>query len=213
MVLKLYGHAHTICTRRVAVVIKELDIPYEFVRVDFLNGETRDPEFLEKQPFGQLPYIDDGGFILFESRAIARYLVKKYTLKGSPSLIPSKPKEEAIFEQAASIETTNFEPHAMGISLEKFYNPMCGTPTNEARLLEHAALLDAKMGAYESILSRHQYLAGDSITLADLFHLPFGKAVVDAGFGDIFEKRPNLGRWWIDVSTRPSWLAVKDGSY
>lgn len=58
MVLKLYGSAVSTCTRRVAVVLKEKEVPYEFIPVDFTKGENKTPEYLSKQPFGQVPYID-----------------------------------------------------------------------------------------------------------------------------------------------------------
>jgi glutathione S-transferase len=65
---------------------------------------------------------DDDGFILYESRAIARYLIKKYPNQGTP-LIPSDPKSEALFEQAASIEAFNFTAFVTPIVLEKVLQP------------------------------------------------------------------------------------------
>jgi glutathione S-transferase len=57
MVLKLYGAPGSTCTRRVATVLKEKEVPYELVTVDFMKGEHKKPEYLQKQPFGQIPYI------------------------------------------------------------------------------------------------------------------------------------------------------------
>ena len=62
---------------------------------------------------------DDDGVQLFESRAIARYLINKY---GKDSgLIPSDPKANALFEQAASIEAFNFDQYASGIVFERVF--------------------------------------------------------------------------------------------
>ena len=58
MVLKLYGSSQSTCTRRVATVLKEKEVPYEFVAIDFMKGENKTPEYLVKQPFGQVPYIE-----------------------------------------------------------------------------------------------------------------------------------------------------------
>jgi len=41
----------------VALVCKEKEIPYEFIAVSLPKGEHKDPSFVEKQPFGQVPYI------------------------------------------------------------------------------------------------------------------------------------------------------------
>lgn len=57
MVLKLYGSAMATCTRRVAVVLEEKNVPFELHGVDILAGEHKSPAYLEKQPFGQIPYM------------------------------------------------------------------------------------------------------------------------------------------------------------
>ena len=58
---------------------------------------------------------DDDGFILYESRAISRYTARKYASQGTP-LIPTELKAEALFEQAASIETSYFEYASAAVS-------------------------------------------------------------------------------------------------
>lgn len=57
MVLKIYGFSHSTCTRLVAVVCKEKEIPYELVPIDLAKREHKSPEFIKNQPFGQVPYI------------------------------------------------------------------------------------------------------------------------------------------------------------
>jgi glutathione S-transferase len=57
MVLTLYGNPQSTCTKRVATVLKETNTPFKFVVVDFMKGEHKAPEFLAKQPFGQVPYL------------------------------------------------------------------------------------------------------------------------------------------------------------
>lgn len=48
------------------------------------------------------------GFLLYESRAIGRYIAQKYASQGTP-LLPTELKAKAIFEQAASSELANFD--------------------------------------------------------------------------------------------------------
>lgn len=62
----------------------------------------------------------DGDFVLYESRAIARYLINNHS-KSDLKLIPSDPKEQALFEQAASIESFNFAPFVSAIASEKIF--------------------------------------------------------------------------------------------
>ncbi|KIM79325.1 hypothetical protein PILCRDRAFT_564483 [Piloderma croceum F 1598] len=210
MVLKLYGAAASTCTRRVAVVLKEKEVPYEFIPVDVLKGESRTPEYLTKQPFGQVPYIDDDGFVLFESRAIARYIEAKYPTQGTP-LVPTEPKANALFEQAVSIETTDFEPSASGLTFEKAFKSLyLGLETDQVRAKEHIDKLNGKLDAYEAMLLKHKYLGGDALTLADLFHLPYGSFVKTIN-PESFSARPHVAKWFESLETRPSWIAVKNG--
>jgi len=57
MVLKLYGSSRFTCTKRVGIVLREKEIPFELFEVNFEIGENKSPEYLQKQPFGQVPYI------------------------------------------------------------------------------------------------------------------------------------------------------------
>ena len=57
MVLKLYGMPVSGVVRIVAWVLREKKVPYEFVSIDFSKNEHKSAEYLEKQPFGQVPYI------------------------------------------------------------------------------------------------------------------------------------------------------------
>ena len=120
MVLKLYGNPHSTCTKRVRTVIAELGLEHELVLLDFAKGDHKAPDFLKLQPFGQMPVLDDDGFIVFESPAICRYLALQ---KGKLIPSPTDLKKTAIFEQAVSIEMCNFDPSASGLAFENVFKP------------------------------------------------------------------------------------------
>lgn len=83
-VIKLYGMAMSTCTRRVRCVLEEMGLPYEIILVDLGNGEHKQPAHLAIQPFGQVPVLEDVDETkIFESRAIMRYLLKKYPTEGN----------------------------------------------------------------------------------------------------------------------------------
>ncbi|KAG6836033.1 hypothetical protein H0H93_012123, partial [Arthromyces matolae] len=194
MVLKLYGHPHSSCTHRVAIVLHEKQVPFEFILVDIVKGsDHKSPGYLEKQPFGQIPLLDDDGFLLYESRAICRYIATKYADQGT-SLIPTDPKARALFEQAASIEQSNFNTFA---AQAVWYN----LPYDAAAFEAETKKLDAKLDIYDKILSKQKYLAGNELTLADLFHLPLGNQLAVAGYNILDLSKTNVASTkWINVS-------------
>ncbi|KLO16644.1 glutathione S-transferase [Schizopora paradoxa] len=213
MAIKIYGSAMATCTQRVLVTAKQLGVPVEVVGVDFAAKEHKSAEYLKKHPFGQIPYLDDDGFILFESRAIARYLSAAH---GDGKLVPKGVKENALFEQAISIENNDFDPHASKLVAERIFGPLFrGTVPDETVASQKQTELEAKLDAYEVILGKYKYLGGNELTLADLFHLPYGtKATLQLKPGAPAlnledPKRPNVARWWEEISSLPAWKEVQ----
>jgi glutathione S-transferase len=151
---------------------------------------------------------EDAGFLVYESRAIARYIAAK----AQSPLLPTDARAAALFEQAASVETSNFDPFASAIFIERFSKPRRGLTTDEARVAEVTNTLAGKIAAYEVILGKQRYLAGDELTLADLFHLPYGSylALHGVDYLENAEKYPNVARWWKELRSRPTWQKVKD---
>ncbi|KAJ7684187.1 glutathione S-transferase [Mycena polygramma] len=200
MTLKLYGAAHTTSTRRVGTVLYAAKVPFDLIEVDIKTKEHKTPTYREKQPFGLIPYIDDGGFILYETRAICRYIAAKYPSCG---LIPTDSKEHAIFEQAASVEVTLFDPSASVIG-------RLGLTPDQAVIDREIAAIDRVLEAYDVILARQEFIAGDVCTLADLFHLPYAPLLATAG-SDVMIRKPNVARWYNALITMPCWLAFENG--
>jgi glutathione S-transferase len=81
-------------------------------------------------------------------------------------------------------------------------------PTDEAQVAKYAARLDTTLAVYDGILAKQKYLAGNELTLADLFHLPYGKMAKALGFKDIFEKYSNVNKWCEALEARESWIKV-----
>ncbi|KAI0263539.1 glutathione S-transferase [Gloeopeniophorella convolvens] len=204
MTLKIYGWPVSSCVRRAAHIAKERGIPYEFIQLDKATNVHKGAEYLSHQPFGVVPYINDDGFEMYESRAISRYLVVHPAGRG-PAFIPKDLHGLARFEQAVSVETSYFQPQGRDIilALREGYKDL-----SDPHFGAIVARIEPTLDIYEQILSKQKYLAGDEITLADFFHLPYGNTFVEEGLG-LFEKRPNVWRWWQDISSRPAWQAVK----
>ncbi|KAM0540401.1 hypothetical protein ACHAPJ_013610 [Fusarium lateritium] len=223
MPLKLYGHPQSICTKRVRTVLEEKKLQYEFIVVDFLKGEhLSEPYGVDFHPFKKIPVLvdEESDVKVFESRAIAHYIAAKYRGSG-PELSPSAAdlKAYASFQQVKSpvkvtalglsAELSYFDPNVGVIAWEAMFKPMLGYGAgDEVAIKAKLAALDAALAGYEHILSKQSYLAGNEITLADLFHLPYGSLVEQAGFGELLPKYPSVQAWWNGLKERESWKKV-----
>ncbi|KAJ7067533.1 thioredoxin-like protein [Mycena amicta] len=212
MVLKLYGMTFSSNTRRVACTLIEKQVPFELVNINLAGGENKSPAYMEKQPFGQVPYIDDDGFILFESRAICRYIAEKYPDQGT-KLIPTEPRPSS--NRAPRLNA----PEAVRYLDAMDYNYSCtllnryqGLTPNKDDFDGYIAKLSAKLDTYDVILGKQKYIGGDEYTLADLFHFPLSQMLAAAGSDIMSKKGPNVTRWFTEISARPAWAALQAGA-
>ncbi|MBD2386341.1 glutathione S-transferase family protein [Cylindrospermum sp. FACHB-282] len=140
--LKLYGGAFS----RASIVqwyLEELEVPYQFVKLDMQAGEHLQPEYLAINPMGKVPAIVDGDFQLWESGAILLYLADKYVKA------PHSPEERAKLNQWVLFGNATL---ATGIFVEANREreiPRLLTPLNE-------------------ILGRQPFLLGNEFTVADV---------------------------------------------
>jgi len=204
MILELTGSPHSTCTQRVLIIANELGLEISLKPIDFSKGEHKTLDYLKYQPFGQVPYLVDGDFVLFESRAICRYLARKYG-KGKLLANESDIVSQAMFDQGASIEMADFDPSISGIVAEKVFSRYRGLEPDEAKVDKYIQTCKLKLEGYERILAKQKYLCGDEITMVDLFHLPYG-TMAEPFIPGGFEEHPNVSRWWGGLKSRDSWV-------
>ncbi|KDQ12147.1 hypothetical protein BOTBODRAFT_176672 [Botryobasidium botryosum FD-172 SS1] len=215
MVLKIHGHPFSSCTRRAAVVAKEFGVEYSIILVNLANAEHRSGAYIENiHPFGCIPVAFDGDFCVFESRAIARYIAAKSPEKSATvAPPPSNAEAYACFEEAASLEYSDFDDLAHSIAWEVVLKKIKGFGgADKALVAAYAEKFKSVIKSYERLLGERRFLAGDNVTLADLFHLPNGDRLEKAGVNWTSFGGPNVQRWWKEVSSRQSWQDVKDGA-
>jgi glutathione S-transferase len=200
--MKLYGHPGSTCTRKVLTVLAEKGVKPDFHVVELGKGEHKMPEHMARQPFGQVPALDDDGFKLYESRAMCRYIDE--TRPGT-KLTPADPKARAIMEQFISIEYSHFSPPAMKIVYQKVFHPMRGLPTDEAAVEEGKKGLDRVLPVLEKQLKDNAYLAGEAFSLADIMYMPYIEYLYAGKTADQIERNERVHAWWKNVSDRPSW--------
>ncbi|XP_059624629.1 glutathione S-transferase F11-like [Cornus florida] len=213
MVVKVYGAIKAACPQRVLACLVELGVDFELIHIDLETGEHKSPEFLLRQPFGQVPAIEDGDLKLFESRAIIRYYAAKYANK-SPNLLGTTLEERALIDQWLEVEAHNFNDLVFAMVLHLVILPGMGQRGDMALVHSSENKLKKVLDVYEDRLSKCKYLAGDSFSLADLSHLPAIRYLVnEAGKGHLVRERKNVNDWWMDISSRPSWKKVMKMMY
>ncbi|KAJ7224970.1 glutathione S-transferase C-terminal-like protein [Mycena haematopus] len=213
MVLKFYAGPYVAGGGAiVALALAEKRVPFEYIRVDFEGKDHKKPEYMAMQPFGQVPLIDDDGFLVYESRAICHYIAEKYPNQG-PDLLPKGLKERTLVEQGISIEYSTFHPAILPVIREAVMKPFRNLPVDQAVLDAGLKEFSAKLDVYEVILSKHKFLAGDEFTLADLCHYSYAPMLADAGVDVMTSKGPNVKRWWTELMSRPAWIKLKAEGY
>jgi glutathione S-transferase len=200
--MKLYGNPGSTCTRKVLTVLAEHGTKIDLEIIDLGKREQKAEAHLARQPFGQIPVLEDGDFRLYESRAIARYLDD--TLPG-PKLTPQDPKLRAQMEQWISVEMQNFSRFAMMVIYEKILKPMRGLPLDPASEVAGREGYVKCLDVLDQQLAGKTHVLGEQFTLADIGFMPYVEYLLACGESPQFESRPNVLAWWKNVSARPSW--------
>nr|ADB97493.1 glutathione S-transferase 4 [Vitis hybrid cultivar] len=210
MVMKVYGPVRAACPQRVLACLVEKGVEFEVVHVDLDSGEQKRPDFLLRQPFGQVPVVEDGDFRLFESRAIVRYIAAKYAEQG-PDLLGKSLEEKAVVDQWLEVEAHNFNELVYTLVMQLVILPRMGERGDLALAHTCEQKLEKVFDVYEQRLSKSRYLAGDSFTLADLSHLPAIRYLVkEAGMAHLVTERKSESAWWEDISNRAAWKKVME---
>jgi glutathione S-transferase len=159
---KLYSMQRSGNSYKVRLALALLNAPYRAVEVDILRGESRTPEFLAKNPSGQVPLLEVAeGRYLAESNAILWYVA------GGTSLAP-----ESRVERAEALQWMFFEQHALepNIGAAFFWLAL----VKGGRDLQTHALEDwmergyAALQVMENHLKSHEYFAAGQLTVADI---------------------------------------------
>lgn len=203
--MKIYGHPWSINTRKTLLVLAEKGVEAELVLVMIPKGEQKRPEHLALHPFGKVPVLEDDGFVLYETRAINRYLDEK--LDGAP-LVPRDRRAAALVDQWTHVADVYFAPHAGPLIVETLFRRYLGGDENEAAVRSGREGIQLALDALDRRLSRNEYLAGADFSLADIHFMPYLEYLTKIGEGAHVERREHLHRWWRKVEARDTWTKV-----
>ncbi|PZQ63433.1 MAG: glutathione S-transferase [Phenylobacterium zucineum] len=200
--MKLYGEDNPAPNpRRVRIFLAEKGVEVEHVRVPMRERAHKAPEFLARNPLGQLPVLElDDGSHLSESVSICRYLDE---VSPGPSLFGETARERAEIDMwIRRIELQLMAPigqiwrhtHPLTAALLTQYRDF--GESNRPRIAQIYAWLDEE-------LAGRPFIAGDRYTMADII----AQTTVDFGLFigvEIPAEAAAVRAWHARVSARPS---------
>jgi glutathione S-transferase len=201
MTLKLYAFPPSPRAFKVLFVANHLGLDYELKLVDLTKGEQNAPAYAALNPNKRMPTLDDDGFILWESNAIALYLAQKRPEAG---LLPAELKGRMAIEKWLFWESNHWDPACAVLVYERFVKAFFGrggpTPSEEARGTEMLARLGPVL---DGELAKHRYVAGDTLSLADLCIAASLTMAEPARFP--LEDYRGIQRWQAEMKSLPAW--------
>ena len=158
----LYSDQRSGNSYKVRLALARLGIPYTLIETDILQGESRTPEFLTKNPNGQIPLLEVApGRYISESNAILWYVA------GGTMLAP-----EDRIERAEALQWMFFEQHSLEPNIGAAYFWLC--LIKGGRELQSHALEDwlengyRALGVMEAHLAKHRFFVAGHFTIADI---------------------------------------------
>ncbi|MBM3523282.1 MAG: glutathione S-transferase family protein [Alphaproteobacteria bacterium] len=185
--------------RKVAIMLEECDLPYAVHKVDIGKNEQFKPEFLRINPNSKIPAIVDaegpggGSFALWESGAILIYLAEK-----TGRLLPTDARK-----RHTTIQWLMFQMAGVGPMAGQAHHFMRFAPEKLPYAIErYGKEVKRLYGVMDRQLAGHEYLAGETYSIADIATYPWiarhewhGVALTDV---------PNVKRWFEMLGRRPA---------
>lgn len=191
----LSGHAH-----RVEMLLRMLDLPFVHLPIDLRGGEQKQPEFLMKNPFGQIPVLDDNGTVIWDSAAILVYLATKY---DDGQYLPRDPVGAAEVQQWLAVAAGPISQGPAAARVQVLFK----RPGN----LELAqATARSLFEVMDHFLETRSYLAAGRLTIADLAAYSYVAHAPEGGI--VLTPYPNLQAWLARVEAAPGFVPMPSSS-
>lgn len=193
--MKLYhfplsGHAH-----RALLCLSLLGVKAEVVDVDLAKGAHKTKEFLELNPFGQVPVLEDDGTIVTDSNAILVYLATKL---GRKDWLPDDLQSIAKIQKWLSVAAGEIAYGPAAARLVTVFG--ADFRTDEVIARAHRIL-----GLIDSELEQHQFMVGDRPTIADIALYSY---IVGAPEGNVdLTPHESVRHWLTRMEALPGFVA------
>ena len=196
--LKLYtfplsGHSH-----RAELMLSLLGLPFERIPVDLLQRAQKQPEFLAKNPLGQVPVLEDGDVTLADSNAILVYLALRYDTRHS--YLPQQPLLAAQVQRWLSLAAGELARGPARLRVAVIFGRTLDRAEPEQTSSQLLALL-------EQTLSEQSWLVGDARTIADVAMYTYVAHAPEGGVS--LEAYPAVRAWLERVEALPGFVGMQ----
>jgi glutathione S-transferase len=179
-------------------------------------GASKSPEHLARHPFGRVPAVEHGDFMIYETQAVLRYLER---LQPEPSLTPADPRQAARMDQIMGVNDWYLFAHAMApIGFPRVVAPRIGFPADGSKVGEAMPRAEVCIGELARLLGDQPFLAGEALSLADLMVAPQLSLLSECEEGQsLMASHAGLSAWLARMEARPSmvvttWERLADGA-
>ena len=189
-----------------SLVLEELSVPHERVKVDIHGGGSKDPKFLQINPNGKVPVIVHNGVSIFESSAITMYLGEVFGVDKGLYPTPGPARGEAMKWIAWTNVTLS---EAIGRWLRNTSDYLPEDLRNAKAGAAARSDIDECLGILDGALGDRPFLVED-FTLADAHVRAF---VSWLAFNQVDLKSfPNASRWAERCAERPAFQRYQASS-
>ena len=201
--LQIWGRMSSINVKKVVWAAQELGLDFDRHEAGGVHGVVKTPPYIELNPNSQIPVMEDGEYVLWESNVITRYLSAKHS---SGNFYPTDLQERFDAERWMEWQQTMVNPasrngfwHLIRLSVDQ---------RDPALIAQSNAQVELLMAMLDAHLSSRSFMVGERFTMADI---PLG-CEVQRWFGlpQAREKRPNIERWYATLLARPAAKGVLD---
>ena len=204
----LHGYRYSVYVRIVRMTMLEKGVAWQHVEIDPF-AEQVPADYLRLNPFGRVPTLVDGDFVLYETAAIARYIDEAF---DGPPLQPRSVRERARMVQLiALMDSYGYWPLVRQVFSHRVFRPAAGEPWHENEVADGLVKATQVLSACET-LAEGDFLVGNSLSLADLHFAPMIAYFTAAPEGKrLVEQFPKFSRWWSNMKARPSQIETDPG--
>jgi len=183
------------------LLLSHLSLPYRYVPLDIMRGETRTENFLHKNPNGRIPLLElDDGRYLAESNAILYYLSQGTDYWPTERYVQAQVMQWLFFEQYS---------HEPNVATPRFWLTIKGMKDTsfDRELLAHKqrAGNDA-LAVMDGHLARRKFFVADRYSIADIALYAYTHVADEGGFD--LSRYPAVVSWLQRVREQPGHVTI-----